>query len=115
METISNLLSSIAGGALWIIFSMVIIISYLILALFNWSFIKPIKYIGISIIVVGSLLILVRALNSVLLGLVSTIFNLPASIMSILLRPVLIMGIVYIIIGILLIILNNLYYKNKKS
>lgn len=89
------------------------VFSYLLLALFNLSFMKPFKYMGICLIVVGCYLLIIRFTLPIVVPALST-FKVPNTFVNVFLKPCLIYGFGSIIIGILFIIIQNLYYKNKK-
>lgn len=115
MLEINNILSFISDGLLCGILVTITVISYLILSLLNWDFIKPLKYIGISLIIVGLILIIIRFSNSFIIESILSEISIPASILGTVFKPLLIMGIFYMFIGIILIVLQNIYYKNKKE
>ena len=111
----SNLLSMVQGGFLWGIFASLLIVSYLLYALFSWSFIKPCKYIGICSIIVGALLLIIRFASSFVVAALVSDIKIPGSLLGAIFKPFLIMGIIYILVGIGLIVLQHLYYTNKNK
>ena len=112
---ISDILKYANFGTLFGILVAVLVISYLLFALFTWNFIKPCKYIGVSSIVVGCLLLVIRFANSFVLDLVVPDISIPNSVLSTVFKPLLIMGIIYIFVGIALIVLQHLYFKKKNT
>lgn len=112
---INRVLSFVQNGALIWVFAVFLVISYLLFALSNWSFVKPCKYIGICSIIVGVIFLMIKFSNFVVIDLVISNISIPSSLIASFFKPILIMGIVYIFIGIGLIILHNLYYMKKNS
>ncbi len=62
----------ITGQSIILWFIAFLILSYLIEALFTWSFIKPLKYLGIPIIIVGIVSLILKVI--LMLG-VDTLFK----------------------------------------
>lgn len=115
---ISNIVTYVQNGALYGALAAFLVVSYLLYALFNWSFVKPLKSIGICSIIVGILLLVVRFGNKIVLSLID--FNIPSSVVGAILKPFLVMGIILVLVGILLIVLKHtickkLEEKNEKN
>lgn len=95
---------------LWIYFIIINIVYYGLIALLTWDIKKPLMYVGIPAIIVGSLLIIIRF---------SINFFLPNNSLLILissaLKPLLIIGIVCILVGIIMIVGYKLLNKMKKN
>ena len=114
----NEIMALISGGAIYIAFASIVVVSYLLLALFNWSFVKPAKYIGVSLIIVGILLLIVRFGGVYALDLVGEDLlpiAVPDALVGVILKPLLIIGIAYIPVGALLIFADHLYYKKKNN
>ena len=93
-----------------------IILFYLVISLFTWSFIKPLKYLGISNIIVGILIIIIRfLLNSIINIALPDYIKIFDIILPTIVKPLLISGIICIIIGIIMLIINYLINKYKRK
>lgn len=112
---INELLSFAQNGYLLGILATLLILSYLLYALFSWSFVKPCKYIGICSIIVGILLLIIKFGNSFVIDAVLSDITIPSSLLGTVFKPFLIMGIIYILLGIALLVVQNFYYKKKSK
>lgn len=96
---------------------VVFIVFYLFVSLLTWSFLKPLKYLGIPTMMAGSLFISIRFVPSIIISLIPNM-SIMKYILPSMLKPILIMGISLLIIGILMFIiyiLINKYDKSKKD
>ncbi len=105
-DTIINIIKS---PYLWLILLLFVGIMYLFLSLFNHSFKKPLKLLGITIIISGFLFIILRLFIP---NLIILFFEEYADMINILIprifRTITTIGIIYILIGVLALFL---YYK----
>lgn len=115
MLEVINTFSSVSGLLLYGVLFGFIIISYLILALLTWSFIKPLKYLGIPMIIVGIILLIIRSFSSTILKVIAFLIIIPKSIISIIFMPILIMGLIYIALGICFIYIDKKHSKKNIS
>lgn len=92
---------------------LVFVFSYLIISLLTWSFIKPLKYLGISNIVVGIIVVMIRFLLNFIGNFVPDYIKLIEVILPSILKPLLMTGIICVIVGIILLIINYLINKYK--
>lgn len=106
-----SLLNTISSTLIIYIFIGFIIFTYLLLSLLNWSFVKPLKFMGISSIIVGAIVSSLRLFSGLLTGLIKDIIPLPEIILIGVLKPVLIIGITEIVLGILLLALGIKFDK----
>lgn len=114
LQTIFNFLSS---NYMYYILSGFIVISYLLLALLNWSFVNCLNFISIPTMVIGILFCLLRLTFSLILNAISKIdIDTINNIISSMLNPLLIIGVISIIFGIVLLIIKiNLSDKVNKN
>lgn len=94
-----------------------IIIFYLLISLLTWDIIKPLKYLGISNIVVGVIIIIIRFILNEVVTLVPDYIKFVETILPTILKPILISGILCILFGIIMILAYSLInkYKIKKA
>lgn len=111
----SNVLAILSSRAIFGALIVILVVSYLLYALFTWSFVKPCKFIGVSSIIAGCLLLIVRFGNSFVIDSILSDVKVPGSLLAVIFKPILIMGIIYIVVGIGLIVVQNIYFKNKKT
>ena len=104
-EIVIRLLKLLSSDLLWLYFILVILFFYLILSLITWSFIKPLKFLGIPSIIAGLMMIATYfVIGIVPLPLSDTMLKvIDASI-----KPVFNIGLVCLGIGILMIILPKM-------
>lgn len=104
----NDIITIIKSPYLWLILLLFVVIMYLFLSLFNHSFKKPLKVLGITIIISGILFIIIRFFTP---ALVNLLFEEYANMVNILipriLKTITIIGIVYILIGVLSIFLYH--------
>ena len=99
-----------------ILYLIIFIVSfYLLISLLTWSFIKPLKYLGISNIVVGIVIIIIRLLLNSITNLIPEYIKIFEIILPTIVKPLLISGIICIIIGIIMLIINYLINKYKRK
>lgn len=107
-STIVNTLNIIKGPYLWLIMLIFSVFIYLLLSLVNKNFKKPLRYLGITIIISGVLFIILRFLSPTL---IKYIFEENVNIVKIfmprILKTITNIGIIYIIIGVILIIIHK--------
>lgn len=111
---IQAVLKYLDNGMVWVYIGIFFVLMYLLISLLTWSFIKPLKYLGVPTILVGILLIVIKLLSRVIangFGLESGIINL----LPLILKPLLIYGIVCTCIGILMIVLYRIINKKQKN
>ena len=105
-------LNIIKGPYLWLILSGFVVIIYLLLSLINKSFQKPLKSLGIAIIISGILFIVLRFLTPTLVDFIFEEYaNMIKTLIPIILQTITTIGIIYILIGILSLVI----YKKTKS
>ena len=66
-EFLIKIIGIVLGKTFILYFLLFILVSYLLLALLTWSFIKPLKYLGIPFIVVGILTLIARFVLPIIL------------------------------------------------
>lgn len=105
---IIKLIEFLDSGLLWIYFILMITIFYGICALLTWSFLKPLKLLGIPSIIAGIILVILRfGLEKISVN--SFIDNLLPS----LLQPLLVIGLTCITIGIMMLVAKKLLDKKN--
>ena len=92
-----------------------IILFYLLISLCTWSFIKPLKYLGISNIVVGIVIIIIRFLLNSIISLLPDYIKIFEIILPSIVKPLLLSGILCSCIGIFMLIINYLINKYRKK
>ena len=92
-----------------------IILSYILISFFTWSFIKPLKYLGISNIVVGVIVIIIRFLLNIIDVFVPDYIKIVEIVLPTIVKPLIVSGIVAIISGILMLVVNYLINKYKEK
>ena len=90
------------------------ILFYLLISLMTWSFLKPLKYLGIPTIIAGSLFISIRFISSFIINLIPNM-SIMKYILPGMLKPILIMGICLLIFGILMFVIYILINKYAKK
>lgn len=114
-EIVKNILTLLDKQAFWLYVIGIFVVFYLLVSLLTWSFIKPLKYLGIPTIIVGILFIIIRFVPNALLTLVDENINFIKGLLPSILKPVLINGLVCLIVGVLMIVGYTLINKNKKE
>lgn len=112
---IQNLLKFLDNGMVWVYIGIFFIVMYLLISLLTWSFIKPLKYLGIPTMISGMLLIVIRLLARTIINLFDLKINFINNLLPVILKPLLIYGIICTIIGILMIITYKIINKKKKE
>lgn len=110
---ISNFIPLFIGVKVYIILIAFVVFSYLFLAVLNWSFIKPLKYMGVSIIIVGIVLFLLSFIFPTIIDLIIDSLKIPIDVVLYILKPITYIGIAYFVIGIIMLVIPKLL-KNKK-
>lgn len=108
-----NIINLINSGIIYLWGIISFLFFYSIIGLLTWSLIKPLKYMGISNIIVGIMLIILRLLPysiSVLIG-----NNLLERILPEIIKPIFISGICVLVLGILMILLYKFIDKRKRT
>lgn len=95
---------------LWLYFVIVFILFYAIISLLTWDIKKPLMFLGIPSIIVGTFLIILRFLVSLFVPNESLLNLFNSSI-----KPLFIIGIICIIVGIIMIIVYKVLNKIKKN
>lgn len=90
-----------------------IVLSYLLISLLTWSFIKSLKYLGISNIIVGIVVIVIRFLLNFITNILPDYINIAEVVLPTIVKPLLLSGISLIIVGIIMLIINYLIIKYK--
>lgn len=101
------------NGNLWLYFSLVVIVFYLLIALLTWSFRKPLKYLASPSIIAGILFV-----GIYLIGAFLPLSDGMMKIVKACLNPVLQIGIVCIVMGICMLVLEKvlkIILKNKSN
>lgn len=91
------------------------IIMYLLISLLTWSFIKPLKYLGIPTLLVGLLLVVIRLASSFILDFVNIDIAVVNNILPIIIKPLLTNGIMCSSIAILMLLLYSLLNKKERN
>lgn len=91
-----------------------IILFYLLVSLFTWSLKKPLLYLGISNIVSGLIIIVIRILLNFIGSFLPNYISIIDIILPSILKPILVSGIVITLIGIIMLIINYLLNKSKR-
>lgn len=113
---IKEIISFLSNGMIWVYIGVFFLISYLLISLLTWSFIKPLKYLGIPTILVGVLLIIVRFTSNIIITLInSDELNMIKVILPNLLKPMLINGIICVLIGIGMVVGYSLINKRIEN
>ena len=110
-----TLLKYIDNGMIWLYIAIFFILMYLLISLLTWSFIKPLKYLGIPTVLVGILLIIVRLSSSIILNFTNIETGLITALLPLVLKPLVIYGIVCTLFGILMIVAYIIITKNLKN
>ena len=99
-----------------IVLLIFLVVFYLLISLLTWDFKKPLFYLGISNVVVGIVVIIIRFLLNGVTNFIPSYITFVDDILPTVLKPLLISGIVCLGIGILMIIIYYviLKIKNKK-
>ena len=94
-----------------------IIAFYLMISFFTWSLLKPLQYLGISNIVIGIVIIIIRLLLNAITTLLPDYIKIVETILPTALKPLLISGMLCITFGIIMIVVYYLInkYKNKNK
>ena len=97
-----------------ILYLIIFIVSfYLLISLCTWSFIKPLKYLGISNMVVGIVVIIIRFSLNLLIGFIPDYIKIFEIILPSIVKPLLYSGIICILVGIFMLIINYLINRYK--
>lgn len=108
-----EVVSLFANGMIWIYVGIFFVLTYLFISLLTWSFIKPLKYVGIPTLIVGLLFISIRASSNVLVNIFVEGDNLINTLMPSLLKPILINGLICFLVGLGMIV--GYIFINKKT
>lgn len=101
-----KILEFLGNSPLWLYFILMVLFFYGVIALFTWSFVKPLKLLGVPSIIGGIIIIGARFL----LGLIS-VNSLIDSLIPSLLQPLLTIGIVCVVMGFAMLIGNHFLKK----
>lgn len=111
-DSVVIILNIIKNPYLWLILLGFVVIIYLLLSLINKSFKKPLKSLGIAVIISGILFIVLRFLTPTLVDFIFEEYaNMIKTLMPRILRTITTIGIIYILIGILSLVI----YKKTES
>ena len=90
----------------------VVLSFYLIVGLLTWSFIKPLKYLGIPTIIAGIFTIILRFILPVIARIMFSDVMIISKVLPALLGPLLETGVVVFVIGIIMLVTN--YFITRK-
>lgn len=111
-DSVVIILNIIKSPYLWLMLLGFVVIIYLLLSLINKSFKKPLKSLGIAVIISGILFIVLRFLTPTLVDFIFEEYaNMIKTLMLRILRTITTIGIIYILIGILSLVI----YKKTES
>lgn len=110
-----NLLSFLSGRMILLYIALFVIVMYLIISLLTWSFLKPLKYLGIPTLCVGILFIFARFFSTIMIDLLNIKINIIKTLLPSMLSPVLINGILCTVLGLIMIIVYAVINKRIKS
>lgn len=111
-DSVVIILNIIKSPYLWLMLLGFVVIIYLLLSLINKSFKKPLKSLGIAVIISGILFIVLRFLTPTLVDFIFEEYaNMIKALMPRILRTITTIGIIYILIGILSLVI----YKKTES
>lgn len=106
MQQVLHILSNFDNETLIISFIVIFIVFYAFISLFTWNLLKPLKYLGISTLVVGILSLTIRFTSSfIITSLVNEFGNFVEKIFPLILSPLQSIGIIFSILGLLMIII----------
>lgn len=98
---------------IWVGIVLFLVIMYLLVAFFTWSFKKPLKYLGIPTIIVGFLFIIMRFATTFFTRFIPDSFGFFKNLIPTLFKPMLIDGIICFVIGILMVVGYCLINKKR--
>ena len=114
-EEIMKLLEIINGKMILVYVAIFIVAMYLIISFFTWSFIKPLKYLGIPTLISGIVFTIIRFIPNAFINLIEAEYSFIKIILPSMLKPILINGILCILTGVVMIVLYSLINKSKKE
>lgn len=114
-KEITKLLLLVSDNKIWISVFLFVLVSYIIVGLLTWSFIKPLKYLGIPTICVGSLFLFIRLFAGIASEILGERISAIGIILPAVLKPVLLNGIICLTLGIAMIITYVIITKTMKK
>lgn len=114
IQLVRDILTSINLPVLML---LTFLIFYLIIGLLTWSLVKPIKYLGTSLIIGCALTIIISLIVLCFSSLFESlsIFILLETLLHSLLIKIIIFNVIGLVIGILLIVLYNIIYRKLST
>lgn len=114
-KELTTVLSTFNNGMIWVYIGLFLICMYLLISLLTWSFIKPLKYLGIPTCFVGVFFLIIRLSSSLVLNIFEEKANIIKILLPSMLKPILFNGIIALLIGVLMIILYVVVNNNRKK
>lgn len=108
-DNVLNIINIVNSINLYYVFIPLLVIFYFLFALFTWSFLKPLKYIGSANITTGLMFMSIKLISPIVNSL--KINNVIKEILPTVINPLFISGIICFLSGILLMII---YYVINK-
>ena len=99
-QLLSSIIGVIASSYIWMIFGLVVVVFYLLIALFTWSFVKPFKFLGVPSIIAAFMFLFMYFGVAFLPKEVSFV-----ALFTAVLKPFLTMGVVCLVMGITMMVL----------
>lgn len=115
-SNILNMINIINSINLYYVFIPLLIIFYFLFALFTWSFLKPLKYIGSVNITTGLMFMSIKLLSTIINSF--NINNIIKDILPTIINPLFTSGLISLISGIIMMLIYyivNKIIKNKKE
>lgn len=112
---LKQIVSILSGGMIWIYIGIFFLLTYLFISLLTWSFLKPLKYVGIPTALVGLLFLIIRMSLSSVLGFFVEGESIIKVILPSMLRPILINGLICLGLGVLMVVIYIIINNKRRN